>query len=110
MVTTVFFGLLRAIHAATLNHTAKRRPDHIQQPTDWRRQALQHRPRLKQAPAWQDARCLVVDASPPWQSTVGRVSPEAAIGICDCNPVEEPAARPTPDVQEQPQHHLSSSR
>jgi hypothetical protein len=27
------FGLLRAIHAATLHHTAKRRLDHTQQPT-----------------------------------------------------------------------------
>jgi hypothetical protein len=30
---STFFGLLRAIHAATLHHTAKRRLDHIQQPT-----------------------------------------------------------------------------
>ena len=28
--------------------------------------------------------------------------------ICDCHPIEESAA-PAPDVQEQPQHHLSSS-
>ena len=30
---STFFGLLRAFHAATLHHTAKRRLDHIQQPT-----------------------------------------------------------------------------
>ena len=30
------------------------------------------------------------------------------LGICDCSPIEESAA-PAPDVQEQPQHHLSSS-
>ena len=30
-----FFGLLRAFHAAALHHTAKRRLDHIQQPTGW---------------------------------------------------------------------------
>ena len=34
--SSAFFGLLRAFHAATLHHTAKRRLDHIQQPTDWR--------------------------------------------------------------------------
>ena len=31
--SSAFFGLLRAFHAATLHHTAKRRLDHIQQPT-----------------------------------------------------------------------------
>ena len=30
---STFFGLLRAFHAATLHHTAKRRLGHIQQPT-----------------------------------------------------------------------------
>ena len=29
----LLFGLLRANHTATLHHTAKRRLDHIQQPT-----------------------------------------------------------------------------
>ena len=38
--SSAFFGLLRAFHAATLHHTAKRRLDHIQQPTDWRH--MQH--------------------------------------------------------------------
>ena len=33
--SSAFFGLLRAFHAATLHHTAKRRLDHIQQPTGW---------------------------------------------------------------------------
>ena len=32
-ISSAFFGLLRAFHAATLHHTAKRRLDHIQQPT-----------------------------------------------------------------------------
>ena len=45
MATSAIFGLLRpsnlrAFHAATLHHTAKRRLDHIQQPTDWRH--MQH--------------------------------------------------------------------
>jgi len=31
--SSAFFGLLRAFHSATLHHTAKRRLDHIQQPT-----------------------------------------------------------------------------
>ena len=31
-----------------------------------------------------------------------------ALDICHCHPIEESAA-PAPDVQEQPQHHLSSS-
>ena len=33
--SSAFFGLLRAFHAATLHHTAKRRLDHIQQPAGW---------------------------------------------------------------------------
>ena len=31
--SSAFFDLLRAFHSATLHHTAKRRLDHIQQPT-----------------------------------------------------------------------------
>ena len=38
---------------------------------------------------------------------MGRVATAAVLDICDCNTVEESAA-PAPDVQEQPQHHLSS--
>ena len=47
------------------------------------------------------------DAGTSRQGTVGRVPPATALGVCDCNPIEESAA-PAPDVQEQPQHHLSS--
>jgi len=38
----------------------------------------------------------------------GRVPPATALDICDCNPIEECAA-PAPDVQDQPQQHLSPS-
>ena len=34
LATMAFFGLLRAIRAATLNHTARRYTYNIQQPTD----------------------------------------------------------------------------
>ena len=43
--SSAFFGLLRALHATTLHHTAKRRLDHMQQPADWHREALQRGPR-----------------------------------------------------------------
>ena len=47
LLDSAFFGLLRllrAFHATTLHQTAKRRPDHMQQPADWHR-ALQSGPR-----------------------------------------------------------------
>ena len=40
--SSAFFGLPRAFHAATLRRAAKRRPDHMQQSTDWHMEALQH--------------------------------------------------------------------
>ena len=45
MATMAFFGLLRAIRAATLNHTARRYTYYIHQHTDSHRQPQQQEPR-----------------------------------------------------------------
>ena len=44
LATMAFFGLLRAIRAAALNHTTKCYTHHIQQPTIAHRQAQLHVP------------------------------------------------------------------
>ena len=60
-IFSTFFSLLRAFYAATLHHTAKRRLDHIQQPTGWHRQALHHVPRPMDAVAWLELRQVHLD-------------------------------------------------
>ena len=106
------FGLPRAFHAATLRHAAKRRPDHMQQSTDWHREALQHGPRPMDATGLLQATPRGCRQRTSILTRHGRARPPCDgawyLRLQCCNPIEESAA-PAPTVQEQPQRHLSSS-